>query len=312
MMDFGNVTVFGGAGFIGRYVVRALALAGARVRVACRRPEEAMALKPMGDVGQIAPIAANLRDDGSVRGAVEGADLVVNLVGILFERGRQTFTALHEDGAGRVARMAAEASAQRLIHVSAIGADMQSESAYARSKAAGEAAVRQAFPKATILRPSIVFGPEDAFFNRFAALARLSPVLPLIGGGRTLFQPVYVGDVAAAARAVAEDDATAGETYELGGPGRYSFRQLLEKMLAETGRRCLLVPVPAAIMMAEALFLEALPVPPLTRDQVRLLGYDNVVSEGARGLDDLGISPTPLDIILPAYLARYRRPARRV
>ncbi len=307
IMAFGIVTVFGGAGFVGRHVVRALARAGARVRVACRRPEEGLRLKPMGDVGQVTSVAANIRDDASVQAAVAGSDAVVNLVGILFERGRQTFRAVHADGAGRIARLASDSGVRRLVHVSAIGADRNSESLYGRTKAAGEAAVREAFPAATIVRPSIVFGPEDDFFNRFAKLARLAPALPLIGGGHTRFQPVYVGDVADAVAAVAADEATAGETFELGGPRTYSFKELLELVLAETGRRRLLVPVPFAVAMMQALFLEALPVPPLTRDQVRGLRTDNVVAAGALGLGDLGISPTALEIILPTYLTRFRR-----
>jgi len=312
-MEFAIVTVFGGAGFVGRYVVAALARAGARVRVACRRPEDGHRLKPMGDVGQVTTVAANIRIDASVQAAVAGSDTVINLVGILFERGRQTFRAVHTDGAGRIARLAAAAGVGRLIHVSAIGAENSSESLYGRTKAAGEASVRAAFPTATIVRPSIVFGPEDDFFNRFAGLARVAPVLPLIGGGHTKFQPVYVADVADAVMAITargaagSENTVAGKTFELGGPRTYSFAELLEAVLAETGRRCLLVPVPFAMAMINGFFLEALPIPPLTRDQVRLLRRDNVVAPDARGLGDLGISPTALENILPGYLARYRR-----
>jgi len=306
-MDYGVVTVFGGAGFLGRYVVRALARGGARVRVACRRPDEALRCKPMGDVGQIVPVAANIRDDASVAAAVAGADVVINLVGILYESGRQTFEAVHHEGAARIARAAKAAGAKRLIQVSAIGADAQSRSEYARTKAAGESAALAAFPGATIVRPSILFGPEDDFFNRFAAMARLALALPLIGGGHTRFQPVYVCDVAAAIVAALEDPASAGKTYELGGPNSYSFRALMEVMLAEIGRRRLLVPVPFWAAGALAFFLEFLPIPPLTRDQVRSLGYDSVVSPGAAGFAQLGIAPTALEVILPTYLARYRR-----
>jgi len=310
-MDFGIVTVFGGAGFVGRAVVRELARAGARVRVACRRPDEALRCKPMGDVGQIVPVAANVRDDASIAAAVQGADTVINLVGVLYERGRQTFRAVHAEAPGRIGRAARAARARRLIHFSAIGADPASPSAYARSKAAGEAAVRTAFPDATILRPSIVFGPEDDFFNRFAGLARVLPALPLIGGGHTRFQPVYVGDVADAVMAALAAPDTAGRIFELGGPRVYSFRALMEILLAEIHRHRLLVPVPFWLANAEALFLECLPKPLLTRDQVRLLRTDNVVAPGAAGFADLGISPTALEVILPTYLHRYRRGGRR-
>jgi NADH dehydrogenase len=310
-MDYGIVTVFGGAGFYGRYVVRALARRGARVRVACRRPDEAMRCKPMGDVGQIVPVAANIRDDASVAAAVAGADAVVNLVAVLYERGRQTFEAVHHQGASRIAHTAAAAGVRRLVHVSAIGADRHARADYARTKGEGEDAVRQAFPRATIVRPSILFGPEDDFFNRFAAMARLSPALPLIGGGQTRFQPVYVCDAAAAVAAALADPAAMGRIYELGGPRVYTFKELMERLLQEIGRRRLLVPVPFWLATAQAWFLEWLPVPPLTRDQVRLLRQDNVVSPGAAGLADLGITPTALDVILPTYLARYRRGGRR-
>jgi NADH dehydrogenase len=310
-MDYGVVTVFGGAGFLGRYVVRALARRGARVRVACRRPDRALRCKPMGDVGQIAPVAANIRDEVSVAAAVAGADAVVNLVGILYQRGRQTFDAVHRDGAARVARAAAEAGVRSLVHVSAIGASREAGADYARSKGMGEDAVRQAFPEAAILRPSILFGPEDEFFNRFAALARLSPALPLIGGGQTRFQPVYVCDVAAAVAAALAEPGAKGRVYELGGPGIYSFRELMERLLSEIGRRRRLVPVPFWLATAQAWFLEWLPSPPLTRDQVRLLRHDNVVSPGAAGLADLGVTATALDVILPTYLARHRRGGRR-
>jgi uncharacterized protein YbjT (DUF2867 family) len=314
-MAIGTVTVFGGAGFIGRYVVQALARDGARIRVACRRPDEALRLKPMGDVGQVAPVAANLRDDASVAAAVAGADAVVNLVGLLYERGRQTFHAVHVDGAVRVAEAAAKAGAQRLLHLSAIGAAPDSPGLYGRTKAAGEDAVRAAFPAATILRPSVVFGPEDEFLNFFASLARFAPVLPLIGGGRTRFQPAHVCDVAAAAARCLADPATAGKTYELGGPTVYTFRELLEYVLAQTGRKCLLVPAPFCAMSVEAFFLELLakqpllPKPLLTRDQVNMLKRDNVVADGALTFSDLGIRPTALEAVAPAWLAQYRRGA---
>ncbi len=323
-MDIGVVTVFGGAGFIGRYVVQALARAGASVRVACRRPEEANACLPMGDVGQIVPVAANIRDADSVAAALAGSDAVVNLVGVLYERGRQTFEAVHHQGAATVARAAAAAGARCLVQLSAIGADTASPSFYCASKGRGEHAVRDIFPAAVILRPSIVFGPEDAFFNRFAVMARLSPVLPLIGGGHTRFQPVYACDVAGAvARAVTHAGA-AGKTFELGGPAIYSFRRLLEIMLAEIGRERLLVPLPFWLASAKAAGIETafrlaavpvpsfVPPPPLTRDQVRMLRADNVVSADVPGLDALGIAPTAMELILPTYLARYRKGGGRV
>ncbi|MDO8534183.1 MAG: complex I NDUFA9 subunit family protein [Xanthobacteraceae bacterium] len=304
------VTIYGGSGFVGRHVVRALAKGGWRIRVAVRRPDLAYHLQPLGTVGQIHAVQANLRFPDSVARAAEGAEAIVNLVGILYETGRQRFQAVQAEGAGAVARAAAEADA-RLVHISAIGADASSRSGYARSKAAGETAARAAVPQAVILRPSIVFGPEDDFFNRFAAMARFSPALPLIGGGRTRFQPVFVGDVAAAVAASLEGRARAGVTYELGGPAVKTFRELMQLMLHEIGRERLLVPVPFAIARLQALFLEFLPKPLLTRDQVRLLERDNVVSEAAeregRTLKGLGITPTALETELPAYLWRFRK-----
>jgi NADH dehydrogenase len=306
-MAFETATVFGGSGFLGRYVVRELRRAGARVRVAVRRPEAAGFLLPMGPVGGVTPVAANVRDDASVRAAVAGSEVVVNLVGVLYERGRQSFDEVHVRGAERVARAAAAAGAERLFHVSAIGADTRSPSAYARSKARGEVRVREAFPAATILRPSIVFGPEDEFFNRFAMLARLAPALPLIGGGHTRFQPVFVQDVAAAIAACLDRPETAGKLYELGGPKVYEFRELLAFVLEQTGRRRLLAPMPFAVAELQAFFLECLPVPPLTRDQVQMLRRDNVVAPDALGFADLGIAPNGLEAIVPEYLQRYRR-----
>ena len=307
-------TVFGGSGFIGRYLVQRLTRNGWTVRVAVRHPARALFLKPMGAVGQITPVAASLRHDASIAAAVAGADAVVNLVGVLHDRGAQSFAAIHADGAGRVARAATAAGVERFVQMSAIGADPASPAAYARTKAAGEQAVRAAFPAAAIARPSIVFGPEDSFFNRFATLARFAPALPLIGGGKTLFQPVYVGDVADALLRLVEDPATAGRTYELGGPRVYSFRALLELMLREIGRRRLLVPLPFGLASFQAGLLELLdratcqilPPPPLTRDQVRLLMRDNIVSDGSLTLADLGIRPTALELVIPGYLARYR------
>ncbi len=300
------VTVFGGSGFLGRHVVGRLARRGWTVRVAGRDPENAKFLQPLGDVAQITAIAARLQDPASVAAAVAGADAVVNLVGILYERGHQNFGALHVNGARHVAEAAAAAGVRHLLHVSAIGADMAAAADYARSKAYGEQAVRQAFPGAVILRPSIVIGPEDAFFNRFAVLARLSPVLPLIGGGKTRFQPVSVTDVAEAVATALTAEEAAGQTYELGGPRIYTFKELMELLLAQIQRRRLLVPVPFWVADLQAAFLQLLPVPPLTPDQVRLLRCDTVVSEGALTLADLGIRPTAIEVVVPAYLARHR------
>src|SRR5580704_15033647 len=267
------VTVFGGSGFLGRHVVRALARRQYRVRVAVRRPELAGFLRPMGRVGQIHAVQANLRYPQSIEAAVRDADIVINLVGILFERGRQRFDAVQTEGADAVARAAAAMGA-RLIHCSAIGADENSPSHYARSKAAGEQAVLATLPSAVIARPSIMFGPEDDFFNRFAALARLSPFLPLIGGGQTRFQPVFVGDVAAAIADAVDGKAKPGTIYELGGPDIRTFRQL-----TTIERHRLLLPIPFALAKLQAAVLQFLPKPPLTPDQVELLKTDNVVSQ---------------------------------
>lgn len=301
-----RVVVFGGSGFIGRYLVKRLAAAGHPVRVACRDVERAKFLKPMGAVGQISPMLTNVRFPASVAAACEGMDWVVNLVGILYQSGAQHFDSVQAEGADTIAKAAAAAGASRLVHVSAIGADPDSDSLYAQSKAAGEAAVKAAFPAATVIRPSVVFGPEDDFFNRFANLARCSPVLPLIGGGHTKMQPVYVGDVADAICTALEDDACAGETYELGGPRTLSMKEIMEYTLVEAGMKRLLLPLPSAIAAVQASLLELLPKPPLTRDQLKLLAQDNVVSEGANGLADLGITPTPVEAVVPRYLGRFR------
>ncbi len=306
MMDR-RITVFGGTGFVGRHLVQRLARAGARLSVVTRDPTAGAFLKPMGDPGQIVLLRGDLRDPDSIAAAVEGADAVVNLVGILYQKGSQTFRAVHVEGAAAIARAAQAAGAKRLVHVSALGADARSDSAYARSKAAGEEAVTGAFPGATVLRPSVIFGPEDDFFNRFANLARFSPVLPLIGGGRTRFQPVYVGDVGDAIRHALESDDAKGRTYELGGPGVYTFRALMELVLRETRRRRLLAPVPFWLAEIQAFFFEWLPKPPLTRDQVKLLARDNVVSGEAPGLSDLGVEPTAVEAVIPLYLNLYRR-----
>jgi NADH dehydrogenase len=308
----GLVTVFGGTGFVGRQVVRSLAKQGWRVRAAARNVGRGYRLRMLGDVGQIEVVQANIRDAASVDRALDGAEACVNLVGVLYETGRQNFQTLHAEAAGAIAEAAARRGITRFVQMSALGADAGSSSGYARTKAAGEAAVRAAVPAAVILRPSIVFGPEDAFFNRFAGLAGLSPALPLIGGGHTRFQPVYVGDVAAAVARVLSDPAAAGRTYELGGPTVYSFRELLEFILRETGRSRLLVPVPwfAAKMLGVIGDIQAaVPIipPQLTSDQVESLRADNVVSDGAAGLADLGIAPRAVEAIVPTYLYRYRK-----
>jgi uncharacterized protein YbjT (DUF2867 family) len=300
------VTVFGGSGFLGRHVVRALVNRDFRVRVAVRRPELTGYLQPLGRVGQIHAVQANVRFPQSVEAAVRDADAVVNLVGILYEKGRQRFDAVQAEGAAAVAR-AAKAAGASLVHVSAIGADEHSPSQYARSKAAGERLVLAAHPQAVIMRPSFNFGPEDEFFNRFAAMALMSPGLPMIGGGTTRFQPVYVGDVAEAAVECLADPGTAGRTYELGGPRIYALRELLEVMLAEIRRKRLLVNLPFGLAGAGARLMSVLPKPPLTPDQVELLKSDNIVAPGALGLSSLGIAPTAVEAVLPSYLERFRR-----
>jgi uncharacterized protein YbjT (DUF2867 family) len=304
------VTVFGGSGFLGRHVVRALAKAGYRVRVAVRRPELAGFLQPLGRVGQIHAVQANLRYPASVEAAARDADVVINLVGILFQRGKQRFDAVQAFGAEAVA-LAAAAFGARLVHVSAIGADERSASHYARSKAMGEKLVLAAVPSATILRPSVLFGPEDDFFNKFAAIARLSLALPLIGGGHTRFQPVFAGDVASAVVAAIEGRTDEGKTFELGGPEVKSFKELMQLMLAMVERKRLLVPIPFALAKLQASLLQLMPKPLLTPDQVELLRGDSVVSEAAiregRTLATLGIDPIAMETVLPTYLWRYRK-----
>ena len=306
----GLVTVVGGTGFVGRYVVRALARAGWRVRVAARNPNAAPELKVMGEVGQIEFASVNLRDPRRVALAVQGSTAVINLVGVLQEGGRQTFEALQGEGARTLAQASAAAGVRRYVQVSAIGADAKSASAYARTKAQGEAAARGANPNAVILRPSVVFGPEDDFFNRFGSMAALSPALPLIGGGATRFQPVYAGDVGeAVSQALLRDDAV-GRTFELGGPAVDSFRTLMEILLGEIGRRRALVPVPFAVasLLGKAGDLVAgLQLPaPITSDQVELLKRDNVCDPDLPGLRELGVEPTAMEAVLPTYLWRFR------
>ncbi len=304
------ITVYGGSGFLGRHVVRALAKRHYRIRVAVRRPDLAFHLQPLGRVGQIHAVQANLRDAASVEAAARGASAVINLVGILFERGRQRFAAVHALGAEQVAR-AANAQSARLVHVSAIGADETSPAQYARTKAAGERLVLTTCPQAVIMRPSILFGPEDNFFNRFATMATLSPVLPLIGGGNTRFQPVFAGDVAQAIADAVDGKLRGGTIYELGGPEIRTFKELLQFMLATIERKRLLVPFPFFLAKLQAMALQFLPVPLLTPDQVDMLRVDNVVSEAAkadgRTLRGIGITPETIEAIVPAYLWRFRK-----
>lgn len=305
------VTVFGGSGFVGRHVVRELAKRGYRVRAAVRRPSLAGFVRTMGLPGQVEAVYADIKDDESVARALSGADMAVNLVGILYESGKQKFDALQAEAAGRIAWSAKAKGVERLVHVSAIGADPDSPAKYASSKAEGEAAVLDAFPDAVILRPSIIFGNGDGFFNRFAAMAKFSPALPLLGGGHTKMQPVYVDDVADAVCTALEDTSTQGKTYELGGPTVYSFKELMQIVLDETQRKRILAPIPWSIARLQGRILGLLPAPLLTLDQVRMLETDNVVSEEAtsqnRTIDDLGITPKSVEAIVPGYLWMYRR-----
>ncbi len=305
------VTIYGGSGFVGRHIARRMAKEGWRVRVAVRRPNEALFVKPYGAVGQVEPVLCNIRNEHSVLAAMAGADAVVNCVGTFDKRGKNNFDAVQAEGAERIARLAAETGVATLVHISAIGADTESDSDYARTKAEGEAAVKAAFPGALILRPSVMFGPDDGFFNRFASMARLGPILPLVGAS-TKFQPVYVDDVAQAAVLGIQGEARG--TYELGGPEVGTLRDFVDQMLAVIHRRRLVVNMPfwKARMIAWLLdagsFLTGGLVANriLTRDQVRMLRHDNVVADGAQGLSDLGIAATPAGAILPDYLWRFR------
>jgi NADH dehydrogenase len=307
------VTVFGGSGFIGTQIVRALAKRGLRIRVAVRQPHLAHTMRLMGDVGQVEVVQANIRDDASVRRALRGAQACVNAVGILYETGRQKFDAIHVEGARTIAKAAHELGVARLVQISAIGADANSTSDYARTKGEGEAAVRQAHPDAVILRPSVIFGQGDGFYNKFAQMAVFSPVLPLIGDGETRFQPVYVGDVARAIASAVTDPACAGKTFELGGPAIYSFRDVLQEVLVQTGRRRGLIrlPFPVAALIGKLCQPIAMltPIaPPLTSDQVELLKSDNVADQDLPGLAELGVtSPATVEAILPTYLYRFRK-----
>jgi len=324
-----KITVFGGSGFIGRHLVRRLAASGSEIRVAVRDIEAAQYLKPAGEIGQVVLWQTDIKQPAQVASAIQGSDGVVNLVGVLSEWGGNTFSAVHTEGAKNIAEAATAAGVKDLVHVSAIGANKFGESLYARTKAMGEEAVLAAFPSATILRPSIIFGPEDGFFNMFAGIARFLPLLPifgcpvlpkisisgengltvavdLYGDGGTKLQPVYVGDVADAITATLENADTHGKTFELGGPTVYSYKQVMELLLRYTGRRKWLVPIPFGVAMIDAFFLQMLPKPLLTCDQVTLLKTDNVVSTGAATFDALGINPVAAETILPTYLGRFR------
>ncbi|HET9149027.1 MAG TPA: complex I NDUFA9 subunit family protein [Alphaproteobacteria bacterium] len=315
-MAFRQVTVFGGSGFIGRYVVQRIARTGARVAVAVRDTEGAQFVRMFGHVGQVLPVPCDVTRSDTIAPALQGSDAAVNLVGILYQQGRQRFDEVHRKAAGGIAEAARAAGLKRLVHLSAIGADPRAGSAYARSKGLGEEAVRTAFSGATILRPSVVFGPEDDFFNRFARLARIAPALPLFGGGRTKFQPVYVADVADAVAAALADKASRGRTYELGGPAVLTFEEVLRLILAETGRKRWFVRLPfwvADVIGTVAPLLPRLPgtAPFLTRDQAVQLRGDNIVAAGSAGLEDLGVAPTALELVLPDYLDKYARQQRR-
>ena len=305
------VTIYGGSGFVGRYITRRLAQAGWRVRVAVRRPNEAMHVKPYGVVGQVEPVFCNIRDDESVRSVMQGADAVVNCVGTFDRKGRNNFDAVQHEGAERIARLASEENVERMVHISAIGANAESDSIYAQTKAQGEAGILAAFPTAVILRPSVIFGPDDNFFNRFAGMTRFSPFLPVVGGN-TKFQTVYVDDVAHAAAKGVMGEAAPG-VYELGGPDVNTFRELMEQMLQVIRRRRIIINLPfwmANIMAAVMEFIQTISlglVPPqITRDQVRSLKVDNVVADDAKGFADLEIEPTSLEAVLPDYLWRFR------
>ncbi len=306
-MSIKQVTVFGGSGFVGRAIVRALAQEGYQIRVACRRIELAERIKTAGDVGQISILRTNLRIPASVAAAVSGSQAVINASGIAFQRGRQRYEAVHVEGARAIAEAASAAGVQRLVHISGIGADQRnSTNRFIRSKVDAEDAIVSGFANATMLRPSVVFGPEDAMFNRMAQIARQAPFLPVVGDGSAKVQPVYVGDVGAAVVAVLERPDTAKSVFELGGPRVYTYREIAALVLREIDRHKRIVGVPAGLMKIMGFFAEFLPVPPLTHDQVDLLVTDNVTRPGAPGLAELGIEPTAAEAILPMYLDRYR------
>lgn len=303
------VTVVGGSGFLGRYIVKILVQAGYRIRVLCRDGEAAKFLRTAGDLGQIAIQHADISMPETLHGKLDGSYAVINLVGVLYESGAQTFNALQWQGAGLVATLAKDAGVKRFVHISALGVDKATDSAYAGSKLMGERAVLAAFPLATILRPGLIFGAEDRFFNRFARMAMVFNILPLIGGGKTLFQPVYVMDVARAAASALEQDSATRKIYELGGPQVYSFKELLRFIARETRRKPFMIPIPFPLAKLMGVVAGWLPVPPLTLDQVRLLQHDVTVKAESLKLQDLGVSPTALEQTVPEYIARYRSAA---
>lgn len=307
--SYKQACIFGGTGFVGRQIVRELARAGYTVKVATRVPERAYFLKTAGNVGQIVPFACQYNDDDSLRAAVKGCDVVINCIGILYEKGKSTFPRIHTELPRGIAKACREEKVGRFVHISALGCD-QAHSKYAKSKLNGEMALLENFPAATIFRPSVVFGADDSFFNMFAKLSVVLPMLPLIGGGHTKFQPVYVNDVAHAVTAALNNGGTIGKIYELGGPDILSFRQILERLARETGRMPMLVSLPWGVAKIQGTMMGMLPAPMLTSDQVESLKTDNVVQNGALTFKDLGVAPTDMDVILPTYLARYKQGGR--
>ncbi len=306
-MQYKKITVIGGSGFVGRALVQKLARTGARIRIGCRHVKEGHFLQTMGEVGQISIISCDVFSQQGLQSLIDGSEVVVNLLGIMSETGKQTFENVHINAADHIAKAAAALNVQRLIHMSALGADLQSESIYARTKALGEEAVLKAFPHATIVRPSLIFGKGDHFFNLFAQIALISPILPLIGGGHTNFQPIYVEDVAQCFFRIIENESTRGQTYELGGPNMYSFKELLMLMLETIGRKRFLIPIPFGIASLMGRVLELFPSPLLTRDQVALLKTDTVPAKNALTAQDLEVEVQSLTSILPLYLARFHK-----
>lgn len=301
-----TITIFGGSGFVGRYIVQKFAERGDQIRVAVRNPIAAQFLKPLGEVGQITPVQVSLSSPESLSAVIQGSDVVINLIGILFEKGLQTFEALHVEGAQNIAETATKLGIPALLHMSALGANKRSTSRYAATKGRGEESVLKHFPEATLFRPSVIFGKEDAFLNRFAQMALISPFLPLIGGGKTRFQPVYVGDVAESFLNASLLKEARGKTYELGGPSIYTFKELMAYLLQNIHRKRILLALPFPIAKAIGFIAQFLPTPPLTPDQVELLKTDSVLSHHLHTMEDLGLQPKPLEIIAPLYLARYR------
>lgn len=299
------ITLIGGTGFIGKYVVKHLAAKGYTVRVISRDPEGALSLKTSGDVGQIVLQYGDLAKPHTLEGKLEGSYAVINLVGILFERGRQNFSALHAQGAEKLAKMSKAAGVERYIHISSLGVDKAASSKYAKTKFFGEKATLAAFPEATILRPGVVFGPEDNFFNQFASILRFAPAFPLFGGGKTRFQPVYVGDIAEAVVKVLGDSTSQGKIFELAGPEVVTFKDILSFTAETINRKPTFFTMPFAFASLGATFAELIPVPPITRDQVRLLQYDNISNDGMLSFRDLGIHPTSFRLTVPSYLERF-------